>query len=103
VAHDPTQLNRQNYDEGTQYRSEIFYTSDEQKKVAEAYIQQLDNAKIFRKPIVTLVKPLEGFYPAEEHHQNFVARNPTYPYVVYNDLPKLKHLQEQFPDLVKKR
>jgi peptide-methionine (S)-S-oxide reductase len=101
VAHDPTELNRQGPDAGTQYRSAIFYNSDEQKRVAEAYIHQLDAAKIFRKPIVTKVVPLQAFFPAEEHHQNFIARNPTYPYVVYNDLPKLKHLREQFPELVK--
>lgn len=101
VAHDPTELNRQGPDEGTQYRSAIFYTSDEQKRVAEAYIQQLNAAKVFRHPIVTQVVPLKGFYAAEEYHQNFIQRNPTYPYVVYNDLPKLEHLKKQYPDLVK--
>ncbi len=101
VAHDPTQLNRQGPDEGTQYRSAIFYTSDEQKRVAEAYIRQLTGAKVFRYPIVTQVVPLKGFYAAEEYHQNFIERNPDYPYVVYNDLPKLDHLKRQYPGLVK--
>jgi len=101
VAHDPTELNRQGPDEGTQYRSAIFYNSDEQKRVAEAYIQQLNGAKVFRHPIVTQVAPLKGFYPAEEYHQNFIERNPNYPYVVYNDLPKLEQLKKKYPDLVK--
>jgi len=101
VAHDPTELNRQGPDQGTQYRSAIFYTSDEQKRVAEAYIQQLNAAKVFRHPIVTQVAPLKGFYAAEEYHQNFIQRNPTYPYVVYNDLPKLEQLTKKYPDLVK--
>jgi peptide-methionine (S)-S-oxide reductase len=103
VAHDPTQLNRQGPDTGTQYRSEIFYANDDQKRVAEAYIQQLNAAKSFRKPIVTKVMPLEGFYPAEAYHQDFIKRNPTYPYVVINDLPKLKELQKQFPELTASR
>ena len=103
VAHDPTQLNRQGPDEGTQYRSALFYTSDEQKRVAEAYIQQLNGAKVFRHPIVTQVVPLKGFYAAEEYHQNFIERNPDYPYVVYNDLPKLDQLKKKYPDLVKHR
>ncbi|MGI8741681.1 MAG: peptide-methionine (S)-S-oxide reductase MsrA [Bryobacteraceae bacterium] len=102
VAHDPTELNRQGPDTGTQYRSSIFYTSEEQKRVAEAYIQQLNQAKLFSRPIVTKVVPLQAFYSAEDYHQNFIARNPTYPYVVYNDLPKLKNLKEQFPQLVKR-
>jgi peptide-methionine (S)-S-oxide reductase len=101
VAHDPTQLNRQGPDVGTQYRSEIFYVNDEQKRIAEAYIQQLDAAKVFPKPIVTKVAPLQGFYPAEQYHQDFVAHNPHQPYVFINDLPKLAHLREQFPELVK--
>jgi peptide-methionine (S)-S-oxide reductase len=103
VAHDPTELNRQGPDEGPQYRSSIFYSNEEQKKVAEAYIQQLASAKVFPRPIVTKVAPLQAFYPAEDYHQNFIARNPKYPYVVYNDLPKLKNLKEQFPELVKGR
>ncbi len=101
VAHDPTELNRQGPDTGTQYRSAIFYTSDGQKRAAVAYIAQLDKAKAFPGPIVTQVVPLKGFYPAEDYHQHFVARNPNYPYVVYNDLPKLKHLHERFPEMLK--
>jgi peptide-methionine (S)-S-oxide reductase len=101
VAHDPTTLNRQDNDEGPQYRSSIFYTSDDQKKMAEAYIQELNQAKVYKHQIVTKVIPLEGFYNAEEHHQNFAARNPNYPYIVYVDMPKYKHLQQQFPDLLK--
>jgi peptide-methionine (S)-S-oxide reductase len=100
VAHDPTLLNRQGPDEGTQYRSSIFYVNEQEKQVALAYIKQLDEAKIFNRPIVTTVVPLEGFYPAEAYHQNFLVRNPTYPYIVYNDLPKLKHLEQEFPALV---
>jgi peptide-methionine (S)-S-oxide reductase len=102
VAHDPTELNRQGPDEGTQYRSSIFYTSEDQKAVAEAYIRQLNDAKVFGRPIVTTVVPLQGFYPAEASHQNFIVRNPTYPYVVYNDLPKLRQLKADFPGLLKK-
>jgi peptide-methionine (S)-S-oxide reductase len=101
IAHDPTELNRQGPDEGTQYRSSIFYVNEEQKQVAVAYIKQLTDAKIFRKPIVTTVVPLEAFYPAEAYHQNFLVRNPTYPYIVYNDLPKVKHLEKEFPAMVK--
>jgi len=102
VAHDPTQLNRQGPDEGTQYRSEIFYASEEQKRIAEAYIQQLEQAKIFRRPIVTRVEALAGFYPAEAYHQDFIAHHPDHPYVVYNDLPKLVQLKKEFPEIVKK-
>jgi peptide-methionine (S)-S-oxide reductase len=101
VAHDPTELNRQGPDEGTQYRSEIFYTSDEQKRIAETYIQQLDAAKAFRRPIVTKVAPLQAFYAAEDYHQNYVARNPHQPYVAYNDLPKLTNLRAEFPEMCK--
>ena len=102
VAHDPTELNRQGPDEGTQYRSVIFYASEDQKRVAEAYIQQLDEARLFSHRIVTQVVPLRGFYAAEDYHQKFVARNPTYPYVVYNDLPKLSQLKKQYPELCKR-
>jgi peptide-methionine (S)-S-oxide reductase len=102
VAHDPTELNRQGPDTGTQYRSVIFYGNDEQKQIALAYIDQLNKAKVFRRPIVTQVVPFQAFYPAEEYHQNFLARNPNYPYIVYNDLPKLRQLQKQFPDLYKR-
>jgi peptide-methionine (S)-S-oxide reductase len=103
VAHDPTELNRQGPDEGTQYRSVIFYRSEEQKRVAEAYIQQLTEAKVFRSPIVTRVVALPAFYPAEEYHQNFIQRNPGNAYVIYNDLPKLSQLKKRFPELVKGR
>jgi peptide-methionine (S)-S-oxide reductase len=103
VAHDPTELNRQGPDEGTQYRSVIFYTSEDQKRVAEQYIQQLNQAKVFRHPIVTQVSALPAFYRAEDYHQDFIAHNPNNPYIVYNDLPKLRQLQRQYPDLVKHR
>jgi peptide-methionine (S)-S-oxide reductase len=103
VAHDPTQLNRQGPDEGTQYRSAIFYGTPEQKAVAEAYIQQLDAAKLFRHAIVTKVVPLDGFYAAEAYHQHFLDRNPTYPYIVYNDLPKLAQLKKDFPEMLKRK
>jgi peptide-methionine (S)-S-oxide reductase len=102
VAHDPTQLNRQGPDEGTQYRSTIFYATPEQRDVAQAYIAQLSAAKTFKRKIVTTVVPLDGFYPAEGYHQDFLRRNPTYPYIVYNDLPKLDHLAKAFPDLLKR-
>jgi len=98
VAHDPTQLNRQGPDYGTQYRSAIFVTSDEQKRVAQAYIDQLGQAKAFDRPIVTEVTMLPGFYPAEAYHQNYLALHPTQPYIVVNDLPKLAQLKLQFPD-----
>jgi peptide-methionine (S)-S-oxide reductase len=103
VAHDPTELNRQGPDEGTQYRSSIFYATPEQKTVAEAYVRQLSAAKVFSRAIVTKVVPLEGFYSAEPYHQHFLDRNPTYPYIVYNDLPKLDHLKKEFPELLKKK
>jgi peptide-methionine (S)-S-oxide reductase len=101
VAHDPTELNRQGPDEGTQYRSEIFYAGEEQKRIAEAYIQQLNAAKVFRTPIVTKVAPLQAFYRAEDYHQHFVAQNPHQPYVAHNDIPKLARLHEELPELVK--
>ena len=99
VAHDPTELNRQGPDTGTQYRSSIFYSNDEQKRIAEAYIAQLDKAKVFPRPIVTQVVALKAFYPAEAYHQDYAARHPDNPYIVYNDAPKVAHLQQQFPDL----
>jgi peptide-methionine (S)-S-oxide reductase len=99
VAHDPTQLNRQGPDTGPQYRSVIFATSADQMRVAQAYVAQLDKAKVFGRAIVTEIVTLPAFYPAEAYHQNFLARNPTYPYIVYNDLPKLANLKTQFPDL----
>ena len=103
VAHNPTELNRQGPDEGTQYRSSIFVANDEQRKIAEAYIRQLNEAHVFNVPIVTTVVPLDGFYAAEPYHQNFIARNPSYPYVVHNDLPKLEHLRKAYPELLKSR
>src|SRR5690349_15360407 len=99
VAHDPTQLNRQGPDQGTQYRSSIFYSSDEQKRIAEAYIAQLDKAGVFPRRIVTQVVPLQAFYPAEAYHQNYAALHPYQPYIVYNDAPKVEHLRQEFPDL----
>ena len=99
VAHDPTQLNRQGPDEGTQYRSSIFYGTDEQKRIAEAYVAQLDKARVFQRPIVTQVVPLKAFYPAEAYHQDYAALHPNNPYIVYNDAPKVAHLREQFPNL----
>ena len=99
VAHDPTQLNRQGPDTGSQYRSSIFYNNDEQKRIAEAYIAQLDKAKVFPRPIVTQVVPLKAFYPAEAYHQDYAVRHPDNPYIVYNDAPKVAHLRQQFPDL----
>jgi len=101
TAHDPTELNRQGPDSGTQYRSAIFYTNASQKKAADAYIAQLDHAKAFADPIVTQVVPLKGFYPAEAYHQNYLARHPDNPYIVINDLPKLDLLREKFPQLYK--
>lgn len=101
VAHDPTQLNRQGPDVGSQYRSVIFYEDDSQKQIAQTYIKQLTDAKVFDAPIVTQVVPLQAFYPAEAYHQHYVAHNPDNPYVVYEDLPKLAHLREKFPNLIK--
>ena len=103
VAHDPTQLNYQGPDHGTQYRSAIFYTSSEQKKVAEEKISQLEKDKSFPEMIVTEVTPLDKFYPAEEYHQDFLKLNPSHPYIVYWDLPKLEHLNKEFPDLIGKK
>lgn len=102
VATDPTQVNRQGPDTGTQYRSVIFYANEDQKGIALAYIDQLNKAKVFSGPIATQVVPLQAFYPAEAYHQNFLARHPNYPYIVFNDLPKLRELQKQFPDQYKK-
>jgi peptide-methionine (S)-S-oxide reductase len=99
VAHDPTQLNRQGPDDGTQYRSVIFYGNDEQKKIAEAYIAQLNQAKVFPRAIATQVVPLKAFYPAEAYHQDYYARHPDQLYIVYNDAPKVAHLRQQFPEL----
>jgi peptide-methionine (S)-S-oxide reductase len=99
VAHDPTQLNRQGPDVGTSYRSAIFYGNDEQKRLATAYIQQLDGAHIFPRPIVTQVVPLKGFYRAEDYHQDYALHNPNNPYILVCDRPKIAALKEQFPDL----
>ena len=99
VALDPTEVNRQGPDEGTQYRSVIFYGNDEQKKIAEAYIAQLDQAKVFRGKIATQVTPLQAFYVAEGYHQNYATVHPNDPYIVYNDAPKVANLRKEFPDL----
>ena len=99
VAHDPTQLNRQGPDTGTQYRSAIFYSSPEQQRVAQAYIAQLREAKVFRRPIVTELSPLKEFYPAEAYHQDYLVHHPTQPYIVVNDLPKLAALKRELPAL----
>ncbi|HEY6452860.1 MAG TPA: peptide-methionine (S)-S-oxide reductase MsrA [Steroidobacteraceae bacterium] len=97
VVQDPTQLNRQGPDVGSQYRSEIFYSDAQQKQIAESYIAQLNTAHAFAKPIVTRVDSLPGFYPAEEYHQDFLQHNQSYPYIVYNDLPKIDNLKRLFP------
>jgi peptide-methionine (S)-S-oxide reductase len=99
VAHDPTELNRQGPDEGTQYRSAIFFGNEEQRKIAQSYIGQLNEAKAFKHKIVTEVTPLKAFYKAEEYHQDYVTHHPDQPYVMYNDLPKLTDLKKQFPEL----
>ena len=101
VAHDPTEVNRQGPDTGTQYRSVIFYGSDEQKKIAEAYIAQLNKAAVFPRPIATQVVPLKAFYPAEGYHQDYATRHPQDPYIVFNDAPKVAHLREALPDFYK--
>lgn len=99
VVHDPTEVNRQGPDVGRQYRSAIFYANDVQQKAAEAYIKAIDDAKVFKKKVATQVVPLEKFYDAEEYHQNYLVRNPTQPYIVAHDLPKLEALKKKFPDL----
>jgi peptide-methionine (S)-S-oxide reductase len=99
VAHDPTQLNRQGPDTGTQYRSAVFYGDDTQKQIANAYIAQLDKARVFRAPIVTRIDYNKGFYPAEAYHQDFLLKNPSHPYIVFNDLPKIRALQSTLPGL----
>ena len=101
IAHDPTQRDRQGADVGTQYRSAIFYADEEQKRVAEAYIAQLDGAKVFGAPIVTEVTPLEAFYEAETYHQDYAERNPLNPYIVFTALPKVKKVRKYFPDRVR--
>jgi peptide-methionine (S)-S-oxide reductase len=99
VAHDPTQLNRQGPDAGSQYRSSIFYTSDEQKRIADAYVAQLTANKIYSRPIATKIVPFAAFYPAEDYHQDYLKNHPDDPYITMNDLPKLYDLQKHFPDL----
>jgi peptide-methionine (S)-S-oxide reductase len=101
VAHDPTQIDRQGPDQGTQYRSEIFVADAEQQRVAQAYIDQLSQSKIFDQPIATKLTNLTKFYPAEDYHQDFMVQNPTYPYIVVHDRPKIDRLQREFPELVK--
>ena len=97
VVHDPTQLDRQGPDVGTQYRSSIFYTNDSQKRIAQAYIAQLTKAKAFRREVVTRVDPLKDFYAAEDYHQDFLINNPSYPYIVIHDLPKIASFKKLFP------
>jgi peptide-methionine (S)-S-oxide reductase len=99
IAHNPTELNRQGPDSGTQYRSSIFFADADQQKVADAYIAQLDTAKAFSRPIVTQVVPLKAFYAAEGYHQNFATLHPEHPYIAYWDLPKVANLQKEMPDL----
>ena len=101
VAHDPTQLNRQGNDHGRQYRSAIFYADEEQKRISEAYIRQLNEARVFTDPIVTTLEPIESFYPAEEYHQDYAARNPNQPYIVYVAQPKVDKLRENFAEKLK--
>ncbi|MCA1454720.1 peptide-methionine (S)-S-oxide reductase MsrA [Bradyrhizobium sp. BRP22] len=103
VVHDPTQLNRQGPDTGTQYRSAIFVTNDDQKKVAEAYIAQLNAAKVYKKPIVTKIGALEGFYPAEAYHQDYLTLHPNQPYIAYNDIPKVENLKKIFAENYKEK
>ena len=102
IAHDPTQRNRQGPDVGRQYRSAIFHTDEEQKRVAEAYIAQLEKAKVFDRPIVTEVRPLDAFYAAEEYHQDYTERNPLEPYIFINALPKVKKVRAYFAERVKR-
>jgi peptide-methionine (S)-S-oxide reductase len=101
VAHDPTQLNRQGHDMGRQYRSAIFYRTPEQRRVAEAYIAQLNRAHAFESPIVTTLEPLEAFYEAEGYHQNYAARNPGQPYILFSTVPKMAKLRDSFAPLLK--
>ncbi len=103
VAHDPTQLDRQGPDVGPQYRTNIFHANDEQRRVAEAYIKQLDELKIFKRPIVTRIDPLQTFYPAEAYHQDYATLHPQQPYIAYNDLPKLENLKQLMPELYRQK
>ena len=99
VAHDPTELDRQGPDEGTQYRSVIFAAGEDQRRIAQAYIDQLNRARVFPRPVVTRVVALQGFYPAESYHQDYAERHPNEPYIAINDLPKLEHLKQMLPEL----
>jgi peptide-methionine (S)-S-oxide reductase len=103
VAHDPTELNRQGPDTGTQYRSAIFYSSEDQKRISSAYVEQLNAAKVFPRPIVTQIVPLDAFYPAEDYHQGYAEQHPENMYIVVNDLPKVDNLQKQLPELFVER
>jgi peptide-methionine (S)-S-oxide reductase len=103
VGHDPTQLNRQGVDMGTQYRSAIFYSTDDQKRISEAYVKQLDGAKVFSAPIVTQIVPLEAFYAAEDYHQGYAETHPENMYIVMNDLPKVENLRKHYPALFVER
>lgn len=103
VAHDPTELNRQGPDTGTQYRSAVFYANEGQRRIAQAYIDQLNQGRAFSRPIVTQVVALSAFYPAEDYHQDYAVKHPHNPYIVFNDLPKVEHLREQLPDLYRSR
>lgn len=103
VAHNPTELNYQGPDSGTSYRSAIFFANDDQKRIAEAYFAQLNQARVFKSPIVTKLEPLSGFYPAEDYHQDFLVLHPAYPYIVFNDLPKVENLKRLFPDYYRER
>ena len=103
VAHDPTQLNRQGPDRGPSYRSEIFFATPSQERVARAYVEQLTNAKVFASPIVTKIERLKAFYPAEDYHQDYLIHNPTQPYIVYNDLPKIEALKRIYPQLYREK
>lgn len=99
IAHDPTQLNRQGPDTGPSYRSEIFFTSPTQERIAKAYVAQLTKANVFKAPIATRIEPMKGFYPAEDYHQDFLIHNPNHPYIVRNDLPKIAALKRVYPEV----
>ena len=99
VAHDPTELNSQGPDTGTQYRSAIFFSTPDQQRIAQAYVQQLDQAKVFSQPIVTQITPFKAYYRAEDYHQNYATLHPDNPYIATYDLPKVEHLHQQFPNL----
>jgi peptide-methionine (S)-S-oxide reductase len=103
VAHDPTELNRQGPDEGTQYRSAIFFTNDDQKRLAAAYVEQLNGAKVFKHSIVTQMSPYTAFFKAEDYHQNYAELHPDQPYIRFNDLPKIENLKKDYPELYVKK